>query len=69
LSDCTTESSIAFQLRRDGAFRTFKTVEADDDCGASLKRRVTDRTRFRAQSPADGRFASTTSRVVTVRID
>jgi len=69
LSDCTDESSIDLQVKRDGVFRTVATLDPDDDCRASLRRRVTRRTKFRAQAPADELFLGARSRVVTVKLD
>lgn len=69
LSDCTQASSVDFQVRRGGEFRSLGAVSTGTDCEASIKRRVTTRTTFRAQSPPDGAFAPATSRVVTVRLE
>jgi hypothetical protein len=63
------DTTIEFQVRKNGEFQTFAAVAPQEACTASVRRRVAKQTSFRAQSAADGSFAATTSRVVTVKVE
>lgn len=69
LSYCSEESTIEFQVKKDGEFQTFATVAPQEACTASVRRRVAKRTAFRAHGPADGTWAEVDSRVVTVKLE
>jgi hypothetical protein len=68
LSDCSAGDSISFQSRKAGAFHTLSSVTVDDACAASMKRRVAQRTVFRAEAAAGESFLGAQSRLVTVTV-
>ena len=68
LSGCATAGTIEFQVRKSGEFQTVQTKDVDDACKASMKRRVTKKTTFRAEAPADTEFEGALSDTVTVKL-
>jgi hypothetical protein len=68
LSGCTTTSTIEFQVRKSGRFQNLQTKDVDEACKASMKRRVTKKTAFRALAPADTQFEGAVSNIVTVKL-
>ena len=68
LSGCTTASTIEFQVRKSGEFQTLQTKDVDEACKASMKRRVTKKTAFRAEALPDAQFEGASSDVVTVKL-
>ena len=69
LSYCSEDSTIEFQVKKSGVLRSFAAVAPQEACTASIRRKVTRRTAFRAHGPADGSYAAADSRVVTVKLD
>ena len=68
LSGCTTISTIEFQVRSSGQFQSLQTKDVDEACKATMKRRVTKKTAFRAVAPEDAQFEGALSDVVTVKL-
>ena len=68
VSECTANTTIEFQVKKVGVFQTVATVAPQEACTASVRRRVSKRTSFRAHSPAEGGLAAADSRVVTVKV-
>ena len=68
LSGCTTTGTIEFQVRKSGQFQSLQVKDVDETCKASMKRRVTKKTAFRAVAPEDAQFEGALSDVVTVKL-